>query len=827
MNKFKYSILKKTRISLFKWNSVNNCVLSIGNIHLQRTYVSIQENKKDAIILNPNRELKDSIATNVVYFNKLNGLFDELKTSLVELKWAKESDLNLNENKIDLITKFNQNNPKLVNIVNKKIKNRNEFNEVVNYFSSNLNELKPSELSKLFRLLNIIENQPKENNLILNIEKLFYSLFQTAASEDQTDTNIKQKDGLNLQDFINFYHGFYKLRYKSNHSLDLMHFYSTSTQHFNQLLIDLLANESVMTNDEQVKQILDGIDCFNHTMTKEVFGDSILRTLENCKSQKNIAYIRDLMDKTENSVKNQLIDKKVFKLINEKIFMVNEKKYLHEWMFNYHKFIKSYFPLIFIQKEKDEIKRFKKIDKEIINILELFLDSKNYSDASNISEFILYLSGQKYKENFNYAMKSFIEIDSFKAKMKNMILKSDFLSLNNLFSSNQSFYYGYYETLDIDTLELKKVIEILKNNEIHGENHLKLIFEISVCFPKIFDSNVAKELNNKNSKYFVLYSLINENYFYENSAIVLNALENNINSFNLYDIKFISERCLKLFEKVDKRIQNQDSTNLIIQKLIDLILPKTSECLLLKNYKFNENEFETDSKKKEKFNFKLYDIDYRFSLISKILNEILSINVGYFNTKLDLNFNEFNQVSDNYVKMFDYLKINYENKSYLNDPAYIQVKFIFESFLDHIRYLSILELLVKSTNKFDPLFGLQLLEIFNKLSRILLDPFFSQLTLRYKSDDYTNFKLMFFKSLRLFNNVNINDIRNNLIDKNKFDIELKQTHKNLDFLLNNLKSDYKQNMEINTLFLNMNHLNEKFIKNTLNYCKKVSCFKKF
>jgi hypothetical protein len=79
----------------------------------------------------------------------------------------------------------------------------------------------------------------------------------------------------------------------------------------------------------------------------------------------------------------------------------------------------------------------------------------------------------------------------------------------------------------------------------------------------------------------------------------------------------------------------------------------------------------------------------------------------------------------------------------------------------------------------------------------------------------------------LFNNVDINDIRNDLIDQNKFDIELKQTHKNLDFLLNNLKSDYKQNMEINTLFLNMNHLNEKFIKNTLNYCKKVSCFKKF
>ena len=66
-------------------------------------------------------------------------------------------------------------------------------------------------------------------------------------------------------------------------------------------------------------------------------------------------------------------------------------------MFNYRKFIKLYFPLVF--KPNDEIKRFKAIDKEIINILELFLDTKNYSDASNISEFILYmyLSGQKYK----------------------------------------------------------------------------------------------------------------------------------------------------------------------------------------------------------------------------------------------------------------------------------------------------------------------------------------------------------------------------------------------------------------------------------------------
>ena len=81
---------------------------------------------------------------------------------------------------------------------------------------------------------------------------------------------------------------------------------------------------------------------------------------------------------------------------------------------------------------------------------------------------------------------------------------------------------------------------------------------------------------------------------------------------------------------------------------------------------------------------------------------------------------------------------------------------------------------------------------------------------------------MLFHSLRLFNNVDIDDIRNNLNEKDKFDILLKQTHKHLDCLVENVKMDLRNLQSINALFLNMNHLNEKLIVNLLRYNKEVS-----
>ena len=358
-------------------------------------------------------------------------------------------------------------------------------------------------------------------------------------------------------------------------------------------------------------------------------------------------------------------------------------------------------------------KQYEAIDKEMQLILKLFLDSDNFFDASNICEFMSYLNAHtKYEGYFNNAINNFNQINSVNAKIENMIVKADFLSLFNIFDRNKSFDNSFYQKLGIEVLKLKEVIEILKNGHIHDEKHLRIICEITNCFPKIFDSYIANELYDNNSKYFVLYSLINKKYFHGHSATILNALENNINNFNLYEIKFMTQRWLDIFENADRRIQYQQSTKVVAEKFIDLVLPKASEQLLLKNYAFHEFEIQTDLKKKDKINFKFYGIDYRFSLISKILNNILYINKeNYFNTKINLNLNEFNAITDNYVKMFVYLKANYENKSYLNEPEYLQVKFEFERFLDHIRYVSILELLVKCTNKFDPLFALQLLEI--------------------------------------------------------------------------------------------------------------------
>ena len=393
-----------------------------GKVYLS-TGVTFKNVKKSEI-------LKDSsITSHAVYFSKLNNLFDELKRNLVESKWAKESDLNLTESIIDQITKFNQNNPKLVSI-NNRIKSTSDFNETMNYFNSNLNKFNQSEITILFRVMNIIDNRPSENELILNIEKQFYSLFQSASFDQQHSFNNKstreedKKDiknngsidrasELNLQDFINFYHGFYKLRFKGNYSVDLMHFYSTATPHFCRLLNELFNNESIMKNDEMVKQILDGMRCFHHSMSLEVVDASLLATVQYCKSQKNIASIENLA--TNNQIISKpynVITKLILKKIKEKVLLVNNKNYFEEWMFNYENFMKSYFSLVFEINMKD--KQFEAIYKEMQLILKLFIDSDNFFDASNICVIFIYNSFNNVKfRNFHSSFKYFVRKDSF------------------------------------------------------------------------------------------------------------------------------------------------------------------------------------------------------------------------------------------------------------------------------------------------------------------------------------------------------------------------------------------------------------------------------
>ena len=826
--------------SLIKLTSSNLGLKHIRRLDLNsttsRAYLTNGNTCQNVQNVKPIEILKDNSTTShAVYFSKLNSLFDELKRNLAEFNWAKESDLNLNESKIDQIIKFNQHNPKLASIIN-KIKSTRDFNKIINYFDSTLNELDLSELSILFRVLNLIDNRPKENQLILKIEKLFYSLIQpleqqhsfdnkTAEPEDQAniknDGSIDRARKFHLQDLINFNHGFYNLRYKSNYSVDLMHFYSTSTQPFYRLLNDSINNLSIMENDEQVKQILDGLSCYGYHMSQEALIASLLATLKFCKTQKNIAFVQNLA--ISNKILSQKLKQKM-ETTTEKIFLVNDKNHFEEWMFSHKYFIQAYFSFVFGRKKQDKQK--KEIEKDIKSILELFINSNNISDASNILNFMLHLQTyNKYKENFNNAMKMFeYEKNLVNAKIIDMISKSDFSSLFKIFVIRNSFNNRFYKNIGIDVFKLKEVVEILKNSAMVDEKLVELIFHISFCFPQIFDPSIANELYNKSSKYFVLYSLINQDYFHENSAIILDALENIRKSYSIYEICFMTQIWPDMFENADRRIQVRNSTNIIRKELIDFFLPEASMRLLYRNYKSHEFEIQSDSKNEDKINFKFYKINYRYRLISKILNNILNMNQNYFNTKIDLNLNEFNEITDNYVGMFNFLKANYnENESHLNDPEYLQVNFEFGKFAHHIGYLSILQLLIKCTKKMDPLFALQLLEIFNKVSNILLDPFFKQLTsLRYKSYDYRIHIFMLFESLSLFNIVDIDDIRNNLVDKNKFDVLLKQTHKNLDCLVKNVKLDSQNLEKINSLFLNMNHLNENFIVNSFSIYKEVS-----
>jgi hypothetical protein len=117
----------------------------------------------------------DDIAYENIYLNKLDKIFNKFTTNLVDLKWARESHLTLNHSNIDLISKYNQNNPVFVNLINKNIKNTSDYDDIVKYFNSNLTDLSFADLSKLFRVLNIMDNEPFNNDLILNIEKHFYA----------------------------------------------------------------------------------------------------------------------------------------------------------------------------------------------------------------------------------------------------------------------------------------------------------------------------------------------------------------------------------------------------------------------------------------------------------------------------------------------------------------------------------------------------------------------------------------------------------------------------------------------------------------------------
>jgi len=140
------------------------------------------------------------------------------------------------------------------------------------------------------------------------------------------------------------------------------------------------------------------------------------------------------------------------------------------------------------------------------------------------------------------------------------------------------------------------------------------------------------------------------------------------------------------------------------------------------------------------------------------------------------------------------------------------------NFPHQIRYFSMIGFLPRSTKQFTPVFAKDMLQMFNTICKIVFDPFFDELNLKIYKNEEQKYLAMLLNSLKLFSLFDIDDVRNNLKNKEEFDALLKQTHTYLGLFYYRLKNgDNRMSsmFDMNILFLNLNYPNETAINEFL------------
>ena len=767
----------------------------------------IRENNTEKVYLQETSEIKK-----IKNFKKLSGLLQLFLENLSQMKWANFSRENKTIDGIELILKFNEFNPLLISLIN-KINSRHDFISIKEYFLKNLEQLTPKEQAVLFRLMNLLDKNFKDNPLVLKLENLYYE-------------NLNYFD---LNDLLNYHRGFFILRkpfspskYESfSRSADIV-----SKKVF-QIIDSLDQNCHSQTNDLQelfpfinlnfsgLPLALSAIRLYSPMMTMDTQVNYFGLLIEKCNNlphlKENLQTFADLF------------------IVLDKIYIqnLNKNNKIFSSFSNYKRLFEQNFNLLVsnLKSLSDDFERFELFIKffsvfsgtnrlhlqDPDDMLEYFKQKlEDSTDSQNIYKYLF--SIRVFKKTFMPKRSDFrkeFDLDQlFSLKTKQIIENMDFFSLKRVLGAVDPKYFNFHPANYDLILEAFKV-----KNEFSMVND-SLIYCMTNFFPIFFKSEIADRL--KMNNLYPLYACSNFQYFSSNLPLILDSFDKNI-KFYLFEDQIYLNEFVRNLEMLSNRLINDNSVILIriLTKSFDELIMNLS-LINFETIKLLDFNLSSDSAQ----NIDLSKLNYQYKPVRNCLDSLNFIEklVKLLNKKsIDYNFIDLSDIRlhsfqifvKNLSVLFKYLK-----ESEIHDEN-LEELLRFNLF-KLVRHLYFISRLVKISQCYSPELSKELIDLFLSLCEILCDSSFNREKLQNR---LLNSYEHLFKFTELYGSYDIDCKDANISQEQK--IKLKQY---LSIIYQKLRGELNsiEIIQKNYHFLNLNILNEEAAEDFQNVVKTKS-----
>lgn len=675
-------------------------------------FKSIRNESSSSFIQNNLLEVNES--EKVLYFRKVSSMIDVLFDKCQQLKWIENSKNRKVTDSFELILKFNEFNPILINLID-KINSLPEFESVNEYFMQNLEKLNAKELAILFRAMNLLEKNNKTNELLLKIERNYYS----------------KLNEFDLNDLVNFHRGLFMLRKpypqskvdSFSKSADLVHRKILSyLEEDNKQKVFYLDNHfpSLNLTLNGLPLVLTSIRIYTSMFTVETqikyFESLIEKATALSKSKHDLSQLADLfagldkifiqnLNKTHQILKSYGKYKNLFEQ-NYELILGNLDSLCE--LERFEAFLKSF--VIFSNSLKKKMNSVYLID---------FLTDKliKSQDSQSVYKYIYSIGFvRKFFKNVN--SKNDSDLDRLiSEKAKCIIENMDFYSTNRLLSVLDKKYFNFEP--NNSTLLEQTLNRNLENDEF--------LCSFAYNFPIFFNSNTGDKL--KASPVFPKYCFANRKYFQDNFELILDFYEANFKTYLFDDQSNLSEFVDNLKFMPNLKDHSEKLKN-ILRKSCEYFL----QSIIL-------NEFEKikpiDQKSIEDLDFT--KINYEFKSVKKclkafnFLNNFVfvlqenSIRMEYLNLD-SLDLSNFKTMIKNYKDIFSYFKSKLSTPLTLEQDENVMEFLKFDS-LKIVKYLFLLAKMVKISNYYSPKLNKELIEIFTDVADLICDPHFEKIGL--------------------------------------------------------------------------------------------------
>ncbi|RNA01316.1 hypothetical protein BpHYR1_020599 [Brachionus plicatilis] len=764
-----------------------------------------KENNPDTLYLQETSEIKK-----IKNFKKLSNILQIFFENLTQMKWTNFSrDMKIIDG-IDLVLKFNEFNPLLISLID-KINSRHDFLAIKDYFLKNLDQLSPKEQAILFRLMNLLDKNFKENPLVLKLERLYYE-------------NLNHFD---LNDLLNYHRGFFILR--KPFSPSKYESFSRSADIVSKKVFQIIdSNGKSQSSSNSLEQLFPSINLSFSDLPLVLFSIRLYSPMLTMDTQ--VKYFEILIEKFRDlpDLKENMFTLADYFVVLDKIYIQNLNK--NNQIFNsynsYKKLFEENFGLLAsnLKNLSGDFERFELFIKffavfsrsnglrikDSENILEFFKQKlANSTDSQNIYKYIF--SIKEFRKTFDtsrYDFRKQFDLDKLVGhKSKQIMENMDFFSVKRLLGAIDSKYFNFQPSnydLILESFKIKNESSMINDS---------LVFCMTNFFPIFFEPEIAKRFETSNL--YPLYACSNLKYFSSNLPLILESFEKNARFYLFEDQVYVNEFVRNL-EMINSRLLMENSEILIkiLTKSFDELIMNLS--LNNSQTKFPKVKLPSDPTQK----IDLTGLNYDYKPIRNCLSTLAFIEklVHLFNKKyIDYGFIDLSSHSmlsfqlfvKSFGDIFRFLKVNNISDENLEEL----LRFNLFKLCRHLYFIS---RLIKISQCYSPPLSKQLIESFLSLCEILCDPSFDREKLKHRL--FSSYEHLF-KFVELYSLYDIDCPEANISQKQK-----DQVQQYLSILYPKLRNDsnFGEIIKKNYHLLNLNILNEEAVKDFQNVVKNKS-----